>query len=1270
MKKRTLSIILILCMMLTMLPVTALAASDTSCDGGESCKHEAAIGNTHYDTLSEAIEAAKSGEEVDLLKDVDVSTTGLQIGSDITLDLNGHAIKAASTENGKIKISGNVTLQDDTDTNKDGSGKGKIYTETKYTGSATGHAMVEVLPGGSLVMESGYLDAASFTNDPANEGQFAIGVTGGDKGASVTMNGGKVEAGWYAISGNGSKLEEDTTVVVNGGELISVADYAIYQPQLGSVEIKGGVVYGAAGGVAMNRGNLIVSGGVITSKGQGDTGDWGDGTGGLDNAAVNVSAKYDDVAVTISGGEFVAAGDAVTIEKGTTHTAEIAISGGTFSSDVSEYITADSGITKNEDGKWVVASLGQQNAAAEANNTYYKTLQEAVEKNNNTTVKLLQDVKENITIAEGKTLTLDLNGKTITETSAMVVEGTLTIEDSTATEAPAVSGDYNKVTYEAGMIQNTADGIVVRNGGKLTVNGGIIHSTANNAVSINGSDTAAGWETPIESQATINGGYLHSREYGIGVYGNGAVLNVEGGVIVADDNAAVAGNGSKTASQNFGGTTINISGGTLIGHIITEGYIAVGIYHPQSGELNITGGTIYADNGVGICIRNGALNISDDATIIATGTEAGKVGDAANQIPGKAVVVDYAKGYNHNNDEKDTRTVSISGGTFKAEQDAVEVYTAEGNKVVEKFITGGHFTSDPSAYLADQYLAVGSNEAGCKYTVEKKTETEVPVEAAVEAPVVNDKNLPSDMTPEDKEAVTNAAKTVNVPELGAYGNSVANQVTDEQATAAADKLKDAGLAEAEQQVKVYVQTYLDVQPTGYDAEKKELTVNITPMYKTVSSTADKAEDVKLDGDGKNAVVYDEGELKVAGAVEVTMTLPAGFAADDANLYVMHEAQSGTYYYKATLSGNTLSFTNPHGFSTFTVKEDDRTAVVDYGEYAEDATYTAANVGEELPTADAPSGKRFSGWKFNGVAGTYTTLTDSLLTALDEAYTDKPIEATPVFSKRSNNGGTAYTVNVQAGKGGDVEVSPERASKSTTITVTVKADDGYSVDEVTVTESNGDKVDVKRTSESKYTFTMPASNVTVKATFTKGDAPEIPFKDVAENAWYYEAVKYAYDNDIMNGVKNDTFAPNSNLNRAMIAQVLYNLEGEPSVKGDAFSDVAEDAWYFDAVNWAAENKIVEGYGDGNFGPTKAVTREQLAAILFRYAQYKGMDSVTLEENLTGFADGDQVSSWAVSAMNWAVGQGIMNGKGNNTLDPQGTATRAEVAKMLMVYLELK
>ena len=107
-----------------------------------------------------------------------------------------------------------------------------------------------------------------------------------------------------------------------------------------------------------------------------------------------------------------------------------------------------------------------------------------------------------------------------------------------------------------------------------------------------------------------------------------------------------------------------------------------------------------------------------------------------------------------------------------------------------------------------------------------------------------------------------------------------------------------------------------------------------------------------------------------------------------------------------------------------------------------------------------------------------------------------------------------------------------------------------------------------------------------------------------------------------------------------------------------------------MNWAAENKIVEGYGDGNFGPTKAVTREQLAAILFRYAQYKGMDSVTLEENLTGFADGDQVSSWAVSAMNWAVGQGIMNGKGNNTLDPQGTATRAEVAKMLMVYLELK
>ena len=1213
-------------------------------------------------------------------------------------------------------------------------------------------------------------------------------------------------------------------------------------------------------------------------------------------------------------------------------------------------------------------------------NTHYDTLSEAIEAAQaGETVLLLKDVqeKENITVEADKNLTLDLNGKTITETAAMQVKGVLTVEDTTATEEPAVSEDYEEVTYQSGMIVNElgGDGIVVLEGGKLTVNSGAIWSKVNNAVSINGAVTPDTWETPVASQATINGGYLHSREYGIGVYGNGAVLNVEGGVIVADDNAAVAGNGSKTASQNFGGTTINISGGTLIGHIFSPGYIAVGVYHPQAGELNITGGTIYADNGVGICIRNGALNISDDAEIIATGTEAGQVGDLKNQIPGKALVVDYAKGYDHNNGETYTRTVSISGGTFQAEQGAVEVYTTEGNEVPEQFITGGTFSSDPSAYMkqegykcelvdgkyqvsalteddaiaqvgedkyftlaeavekadnatvkllqdvkenitiaegktltldlngktltsngshailnqgnltvkdsvgggavvcpdagksalqnepgatatiesgklhknrnvdssdyyvitnhgklvinggeivsdsanssaiengwytpsqntekvyaeltinggtvsnngvtangglytlknddygimeihggsfanttpkagtilnwneltitdgeftaqnaavatmaegtagtpahgyekgqttisggkfagilgtaegyneaikvtvsggyyteqvpeacvAEGYLVTTSNEAGYKYAVEKKTETEVPVEAAVEAPVVNDKNLPSDMTPEDKEAVTNAAKTVNVPELGAYGNSVANQVTDEQATAAADKLKDAGLAEAEQQVKVYVQTYLDVQPTGYDAEKKELTVNITPMYKTVSSTADKAEDVKLDGDGKNAVVYDEGELKVAGAVEVTMTLPAGFAADDANLYVMHEAQSGTYYYKATLSGNTLSFTNPHGFSTFTVKEDDRTAVVDYGEYAEDATYTAANVGEELPTADAPSGKRFSGWKFNGVAGTYTTLTDSLLTALDEAYTDKPIEATPVFSKRSNNGGTAYTVNVQAGKGGDVEVSPERASKSTTITVTVKADDGYSVDEVTVTESNGDKVDVKKTSEGKYTFTMPASNVTVKATFTQGETPEIPFKDVAENAWYYEAVKYVYDNELMNGVKNDTFAPNSNLNRAMIAQVLYNLEGEPGVQGDAFSDVAEDTWYFDAVNWAAENKIVEGYGDGNFGPTRAVTREQLAAILFRYAQYKGMDSVTLEENLTGFTDGDQVSSWAVSAMNWAVGQGIMNGKGNNTLDPQGTATRAEVAKMLMVYLELK
>ena len=179
---------------------------------------------------------------------------------------------------------------------------------------------------------------------------------------------------------------------------------------------------------------------------------------------------------------------------------------------------------------------------------------------------------------------------------------------------------------------------------------------------------------------------------------------------------------------------------------------------------------------------------------------------------------------------------------------------------------------------------------------------------------------------------------------------------------------------------------------------------------------------------------------------------------------------------------------------------------------------------------------------------------------------------------------------------------------------------------------------------------------------------LPFADVSGSDWFYNDVRYVYGKGIMDGTGADRFSPNAPLTRAMIVTILYRMAGSPSVSGSSdFTDVAAGKWFAKAVAWAAANGIVNGYGSGLFGPNDPVTREQLAAILYRYAVYGGMTAVTLEENLGSFADTAQLSAYAIQAMNWAVGQGLINGSGSN-LVPKAQATRAQVAAIIHRYLE--
>ncbi|MFQ9473377.1 MAG: S-layer homology domain-containing protein [Oscillospiraceae bacterium] len=270
------------------------------------------------------------------------------------------------------------------------------------------------------------------------------------------------------------------------------------------------------------------------------------------------------------------------------------------------------------------------------------------------------------------------------------------------------------------------------------------------------------------------------------------------------------------------------------------------------------------------------------------------------------------------------------------------------------------------------------------------------------------------------------------------------------------------------------------------------------------------------------------------------------------------------------------------------------------------------------------------------------------------------------SSGSSDNERTYAIVTEDNGHGSVTVSADEASAGTRITVTVKPDAGYELDELTVTDAKNKDLKVTKRSETTYTFHMADSKVTVEASFTKDGTvqkPDTRFDDVAKSAWYYKAVEYVAENGIMSGVSAREFAPNAGFSRAMLAQTLYAMSGKPTVKAEGtFADVAANAWYADAVNWAAEKGYVSGVGDGKFAPDASITREQMALILYRYAGSPDASGMVLQE----FADGDSVSAYAVDAIRWAVHEGLISGMENNTLAPQGTATRAQVAQILMNF----
>lgn len=309
-------------------------------------------------------------------------------------------------------------------------------------------------------------------------------------------------------------------------------------------------------------------------------------------------------------------------------------------------------------------------------------------------------------------------------------------------------------------------------------------------------------------------------------------------------------------------------------------------------------------------------------------------------------------------------------------------------------------------------------------------------------------------------------------------------------------------------------------------------------------------------------------------------------------------------------------------------------------------------------------------------GTYSatlpnkTQTYTFIAVYDESQTIAPKTdiATVKVQQRSSGGEPAkpsFPVKISNSGDGVAKVDKSYASAGNKVTITVTPGRNATVQRITVTDEDGERLKLTENRDGTYSFTMPSGTANVYVRFSGSG---LPFADVPSGSWYYDDVAYVYDTGLMTGLTATAFGPNLSTTRGMIVTILWRMENEPAAKhGCPFADVRRGSYYEQAIAWASENGIVTGFDASTFAPDRAITREQLAAILFRFAAYRGMDAVTLRENLSSFQDQAAISAYAVSALNWAVGEGLMQGTGDK-LEPTGSATRAQVAAMLQRFIQ--
>lgn len=761
----------------------------------------------------------------------------------------------------------------------------------------------------------------------------------------------------------------------------------------------------------------------------------------------------------------------------------------------------------------------------------------------------------------------------------------------------------------------------------------------------------------------------------------GLIPSAMGGTITYNNSGLVFENIEATASGTSGIETngnntndsVTLKNSTLN---VPNGF---GIYFPSSGTATIEDSTITAKTmGVQVCAGN--LNVKN-STITVTGSAVSKTENDGAIEDGAAISVVDRAGY------KGLGKVNIESGKFTSIKaykwdNSTKTEIAFDNSKNVVAVSGGLFSKEfDKSFCATGLTVIDNTDESTKTeypktvgTIEVKDENEIKIDTQKGA---TQATLGDKIAAGDKTAATAVGTSVTPTKL----TDTTPITADDKAQALTElvknnkvKLTDDGKIPAGTTVTVVKETYLDVTVTAYDTKSNTVSMDITPKYNLIATTN---KDNRTD---ENSVTLETKPLTISEATKVSVTIPA-FA--NKKVYINHANGKNLYVAKADANGK-IEFTT-NGFSPFTFALSNPNVVAEVNGNAYTSFQDAVNAVANGGTIDIVGGTSYTATINSGDSKTFTvknTLgSDITVKVNNDSKTVGKNNGTQSFtytkpssggsSGGSSSGKTTYKVTTSAVNNGGVNASPSSAEKGATITITLSPDKGYKLDKLTVTDGSGKTVSTVKKSDTVYTFTMPASAVKVGVSYVKAtETPsETKFNDVSANDWFASAVDYVTGKGMMNGTADNTFSPKANTTRGMVVTVLYRLENQPSTSAASFTDVASGAYYANAVAWANANGIVSGYGSGKFGPNDKVTREQLAAILYRYAQYKKYDvSVGEDTNILSYDDAQSISSYAIPAIQWACGAGVVTGKSGSKLDPKGNATRAEVAAMLMRFCE--